>query len=192
MAERRMWRSQRGEPRNMGPTAIARPVTLTTPHWCMHWPVVKCVQTNACPFRSANLSCTSVFPSDNCCNQGPTRSSTVPRITTNVRETIKESQDSAPILCQAIALFVFRPDTPAFSTSVLPRGDKWPTITARADTSHSAPVLTETSATNSVTQADIGRSKINSNSARPTDGQTASPSPSADLDSDVALVASIG
>ena len=55
-----------------------------------------------------------------------------------------------------------------------------------------APALTETAAPNPAALADVGIGKRNSNRARPTDGQTTSPSPPVDQDSDVTLVASIG
>ena len=45
--------------------------------------------------------------------------------------------------------------------------------------------------TNPAALSAVGSGKINSNRARPMDSQTASPSPPADLDSDVMLAASI-
>ena len=78
-----------------------------------------------------------------------------------------------------------------FSSIVLPRGYGWPDLPARANTAHTAPALIETAATNPATPAAVGSGKINSNCAQPTDGQTASPSPPVDLDSDVTSVASI-
>ena len=62
----------------------------------------------------------------------------------------------------------------------------------RAETSHTAPELTETAAPNPAAPADFGIGKRNSNRARLTDGQTASPSLPANQDSDVTLVESIG
>ena len=69
---------------------------------------------------------------------------------------------------------------------------KWPAFPACSDTAHAAPALTETSAPDHVTPDAVRSGKINSNHARPMDGQTASPSPTANLDSDVMPVASIG
>ena len=106
-------------------------------------------------------------------------------------QTIEESQEAAPNLFQAIAPVVFQPDTPAFSPSVLLGGYKWPALTARSDIAHAAPALTDTAAPDPATPAAIGSGKINSNCARQTDGQTASPSPPTDPYSDVTLV-SIG
>ena len=53
-------------------------------------------------------------------------------------------------------------------------------------------MLTKAAAPDPATPAAVGSGKRNSNRARPTDGQTASPSPPANLDSDVTSVASIG
>ena len=85
----------------------------------------------------------------------------------------------------------FHPDSLALSPSILTRGAKWPALPARADTTHAAPELTETATPDPATPAAVGFGKINSNRARPTDGQTASPSPPADPDSDVTLAASL-
>ena len=71
MAKRRLQRSQRGAPRNMGPTATAGHVPLKTPQWCMHQPGAKCVQANTFPCRAANFPCMSGWPSYNCRNPGP-------------------------------------------------------------------------------------------------------------------------
>ena len=158
----------------------------------MHWPGVKCVHANACPCRSANFPCTSGCPSENFCNWGPKRAPTAPRLTTNVSQTIEEAQKAAPTLCQAITQVVFHLDALAFSPSVLTRGAEWPALPARADTAHAAPALTKTAAPDPATPAAVGSCKRNSNRARPTDGQTGSPSPPTDPDSDVLSVASIG
>ena len=106
-------------------------------------------------------------------------------------ETIEEAQEASPIIYQAIALVIFHPDAPSFSPSVLPREDEWPALPVCADTAHAAPALTKTDAPEPATLAAEGSGKISSNRARPTDGQTASPSTPADLDSDVTLVESI-
>ena len=81
---------------------------------------------------------------------------------------------------------------PAFSPSVLTRGSKWPALVARADTAHADPVLTKTASPNPATLVVIRSGKINSNIARPMDGQKAPPSPPANPDSDVPLAASFG
>ena len=86
---------------------------------------------------------------------------------------------------------VFHQDAPALSPSVLPRGDEWPALPARANTAHAAPALTETSTPDPSALATTESGKINSNRERPTNGQTASPSPPANQDSGVAPVASI-
>ena len=137
-----------------------------------------------------NHSYTSGCLSENCYNQGPTRSPTAPRLTTNASGNIEEYQEAAPNLCQVTPPVIFHQDAPAFSPSVLPRGDKWPALPARADTAHAAPALTET-ASESAAPVAFGSGKINSNCARRTNGQTASPSPPTDQDSDVTSVASI-
>ena len=182
----------RGAPRNTGPAVNAIPVPLTTPQCCTHRTGVKCVHANTCPCRAANIPCTSGCPSENCHNWGPTRAPTVPRFKTNVSENIKEVQEYAPNLCHAIPPVVFHQDTPALSPRVLPRGDEWPDLLARADTAHTAPALNKTANPNPATPAAVGSSKINSNRARPTNCQTASTSLPVDQDSDVTLVASIG
>ena len=86
----------------------------------------------------------------------------------------------------------FHQDAPALSPSVLPRGDEWPAILARAYTSHATPSLTKNSSPNPDAPAAIGSGKRNSNRTQPTDGQTTPPSLPADQDSDVTLVESIG
>ena len=113
--------------------------------------------------------------------QGPT----VPSRTNNVIETIKESLEAIPIIYQAIELVVFHQDAPAFSPSVLPRGDEWPALPACADTAHAAPALTETAASDPVAPAAVRSGKINSNHAQLTDVQTTSPSPPTDQYSNV-------
>ena len=107
-------------------------------------------------------------------------------------KTIEEAQEAAPIFWQAIALVLFHPDAPALSPSVLPRGDEWPDLPARADTAHAAPALTETAAPNPAKLAAVGSGKINSTRARPKDGQTASTSSPGDPYRDVTSVVSIG
>ena len=191
MAGRRLWCSQQRAHRNMGPAATADIIHLTTSQLCTHRPDVNYVQANACPCRAANLPCTSGFPSYNFRNQGPMRGPTAPSLTTNVRKTIEEAQEAAPTLWQAIAPVLFFQDPPAFSPSILLIGDDWPALPARADTAHTDPALTETAAPNPATPAAFRSGKINSNIARPTDSQIASPNPRADLDSDVTLVAII-
>ena len=192
MADRCLWSRRQGPPRNMGPAATARPVTLTTPQCCMHRPVMKCVQANTCPCRAANCPCTSGWPLENFRNWGPTWGPTVPRLTTNMRKTIEDTQEAAPIICQAIDPVFFHQDAPAFSPSVLPRGDKWPALRARTNTAHTAPYITKTATPNTAAPAAVVSGNKNSNHARPTDGQTASPSPPVDQDSGVTLVESIG
>ena len=160
-----MRRRQQGGSRNMGPAATAEPVPLTISQCYTHCPVVKYVQANACPFQATNHPCTIGYPSYNCCNRGSTRCPTAPRLTTNVRKIIKESQEADPTLCQAIDPVVFHQDAPAFSPRVLPRGEKWPALLARVDTAHASPTLTKTAVPNPATLASVGISKINSNRA---------------------------
>ena len=153
---------------------------------------MKYVQANACPCRSANRPYTSGCPSDKCRNQGPTWVPNVTRITTNVSETIKESQEADPTICQAINPDVFHKDIPAFSPSLSPRGDEWPALLACNHTDHAAPSLTKTAAPDPAAPAAVESGKSNSNCTCPTDGRTASPSPPADQDSDFMSVVSIG
>ena len=139
------------------------PVNLTTPQLFMNQPGVKCVQANACPCRAANRTCTSGCPSENCHKQGPTRSPSAPRLTTNVIKNIEESQEDALTLCHTTTPVVFHQDSPAFSPSVLRSGDKWPSLPARADTTHAAPALTETAPPDPAAPVAVGSGKINSN-----------------------------
>ena len=118
------------------------------------------------------------------------RAPTVPRLTTNVIQNIKEAKESIPILFQPIPLVVFHPDAPTFSPSVLIIVFKWITLPACANTAQASQALTETTTPNTATLETVGSSKINSNRARPTGGQIVSPSPPAKLDSDVMLAAS--
>ena len=82
---------------------------------------------------------------------------------TNMRETTEESQEAALNLCQAIEPVVFHQDALAFSPSILPRGDKWPALPARANTAHAAPDLTETAAPDPATPAAVRIGERNSN-----------------------------
>ena len=107
-------------------------------------------------------------------------------------QTIEEAQEAVPNLCQAISPIVFLQDEPAFSPRVLTRGADWPALLAHANTAHAAPALTNTSAPNPAILAAVGDGKINSNCALSMDGQTASPSPPANPDSDAVLAASFG
>ena len=125
--------------------------------------IVKCVQANECPCQAANILYTSGWPSENCCNRGPTRSPTAPMLTTIVSQKIEENQDAAPTLCQATPLVFFHPDTPAFSPRILMRGAKWPALLARADTAHADQARTETAAPNHATPAAVRSGYINSN-----------------------------
>ena len=105
---------------------------------------------------------------------------------------MRRAQESAPTLYQSIDLVVFQSYALSFSSSVLTRGDEWLTLTERADTAHAAAALTETAAPDPATPEAVRRGKINSNREQPKEGQTASPSPPANQDSDATLVASIG
>ena len=184
----RLW----GAPRSTGLDVTAGPVPLTTSHGYTHWMGMKCVQANSCPCWAANFPCTSGCPSENFCNQGPTRAPTAPRRTTNVRENIEEDQESALTLYHVIPPVVLHQDAPEFWPSVLPRGDEWPALLAHANTAHTAPSITETATPDPDTPAAVGSGKRNSNRAQPTDVQTVSPSPPSDQDSDVMLAAIIG
>ena len=62
----------------------------------------------------------------------------------------------------------------------------------RADTVHAAQALTETAAPDPAAPAAVRGEKRNSNRAQKMYGQTTSPSPLVNQDSDVTLVASIG
>ena len=139
----------------MEPAATARSVPLKTPHFYTHWSGVKCVQANAYPRRASNIPCTSGHLSDHCRNQDPTQVPKGPRLTTNMRETIKEAQEAAPTLYQAIEPVVFHQDTPSFSPRVLPRREEWSALPARADTAHAVPALTETAASDPATPAAV-------------------------------------
>ena len=113
-------------------------------------------------------------------------------LTTNTSKNTEDSQEAAPTLCHATPLVVLHQDALAFSPIVLPRRDEWPDLLAHADTTHAAPALTETAAPDPATPAAVESGKRNPNRVRPTDGQTESPSPPVDQDSDVTSVASIG
>ena len=78
---------------------------------CMHWTSVKCVQDQACQYRSAKCICTSGFSPEKCCNKGPTRTPppggrprapTALSLNTRMNQNIKEAHESAPILCKDI------------------------------------------------------------------------------------------
>ena len=101
MVERRQQIRLQGAPRNMGPAVTAGSVPLTRTQCCMHRPGVKCMQANGCPCQAANRPCTSGCPSENCHNQGPTRLPTAPTLTTNVIESVEESQEAVPTICHA-------------------------------------------------------------------------------------------
>ena len=191
MAERRLQCRLQERPRNAGPSKTAGPVPLTISQCCTHRPGVKCVQANACPFLAANCPCTSVCPSGNFRNRGPMYYPTAPRLTANVRQNIKEAQEASPILCHSIHLVVFHSDVPEISPSVLTRGAEWAALLDRANAAHIPQSLTKTSAPDTAATAAVGSGKINLNHARPTDGQTTSPSLPADPKSDVTLVTSI-
>ena len=145
------------------------------------------MQSNTCQCWAANHPCTSGFPSEIFCNRGPKRSPTAPRLTTNVSKNNKEDQEAAPNLCQAIPQAAFHSDAPSFSPRVLTRGYKWPALQARADTAYVPPAIKDTSAPDPATPEAVGSSKINSNRAKPKDGQTAPPSTPAGPDSDATL-----
>ena len=81
--------------------------------------------------------------------------------------------------------FIFHPDAPYFSLSVLTRGAQRPAFPSNASTAHAALELTETDALDHATLAAASSGKINSNYAQPTDVQTAPPSPPANPDSDI-------
>ena len=76
-------------------------------------------------------------------------------------ETIEESQEAAPIICQAIEPVVFHQDTPAFSLSVLSRETYWPALPMRADTAHTTTVITEAASPNAAVTAAVRSSNIN-------------------------------
>ena len=192
MDERCLQLSLQGTPKNAGPVVTAGPVPLTIPQCCTHRPGVKRVQANACPCWAANCPCRSGCPLENCRNRGSTLSPTAPRFTTNAIQNIDEAQEAAPTLCQTTPLVVFQPDAPAFSPSVLMRGAECSSLPARSKTDHTTPALTETANPNLATLASVGSGKINPNRAQPTDGQSASPSPPTDPDSDVTSAASFG
>ena len=73
----------------------------------------------------------------------------------NVSENIKEEQEAAPTLYQATPPVVLNHYAPAFSPSVLPRGDKWTALPVRADTAHAAPELIETASPNPAAPAAV-------------------------------------
>ena len=129
---------------------------------------------------------------DNSGNQGPTWGPTAPRLTTNMRKTVEEDQEAALNLYQAIYLVIFHQDAPAFSFRAPLRGDGCPVLPARYDTTHVAPALSETAAPDPATLKDVRSGKKHSNRTRPVDGQTTSPSPPDNQDSDSTSVASIG
>ena len=176
----------------MVPAVTAGPVPLTKPQCIYHWANVKCVQANACPFRATNTPYTNGCPLENCHKRGPTQAPTAPTLTTNMSKNIEEAKETAPTLCHATPPVIFHQDAPEFLPGVLPRGYEWPALPARADTAHAAAALTETAAPDPATPEAVRRGKINSNREQPKEGQTASPSPPANQDSDATLVASIG
>ena len=163
MAKCRQWSRLQGPQRNTGPAVTAGPVPLITPKCCTHRRVVKWVQANACPCRAANRPCTNDCPSKTCRNRGHTWVPTAPRLTDNMRRHIEEAQEVAPTLCHAIPPVVLHQYVTSFSPSVLPRGDKWPTLSVRANTSHVAWALTKTTAHDLAAPAAVRSVKWNSN-----------------------------
>ena len=160
----------------------AGPVPITTPQCCTHQQDVKCVQANSCTCEADNRLCTSVFPSGNCRNWGPTRAPTAPTIMSNVSGNIEEAQEAAQTLCHATPPSCFHQDSPAFSPRFLLRGYEWPALPARSDTAHAVPALTETAALDPAAPAAVESVKRNSNRAQPTDSKTASLIPPANQD----------
>ena len=61
------------------------------------------------------------------------------------------------------SLFVFHPNAPEFSPSVLTRGAEWPDLPAHADTAHAAQALTETATPDPSTPAAVVSGKRISN-----------------------------
>ena len=126
------------------------------------------MQSKACRCQATNLTCISGFPSENCCNRGPTwtpphggrpRSPTDLRLMTNVNRNIEEAHESALILCQSIRPFIFLPDAPEFSPSVPTGKEEWPALPACAKIAHAAQALTETADPDTATPAAIGIGK---------------------------------
>ena len=86
---------------------------------------------------------------------------------------IAEATKAAPILCQVILQVVFNPYNPAVSPSILTHGVGLTNLPARAGASHTAHMLTETSASDTATPESIGSGKIKLNGAQPTEGPVA-------------------
>ena len=95
-------------PRKVGHSGTAGPALLKICQCYMQKPGVSCVQAQACPCRAAKHTCMSGFLSENCRNRSPNRTSppggrpqepTDLRLTSNMNQKIKDSQEAAPILC---------------------------------------------------------------------------------------------
>ena len=95
MAELRLQNRLRRLPRNTGPTTTAVTVPLPIPQYCMHQPVLKCVQSNAYPCQAASCTCMSGWPLENCRNRVPTRAPNPSRLMSNMSQTTEEAQESA-------------------------------------------------------------------------------------------------
>ena len=80
-------------------------------------------------------------------------------------QTTEEAQEDAPTLFQAISSVIFLQDKLAFSPINPTRGDKWPTLPARANTAYAVPELTETAALDPATPTAVRSSKRDSNRA---------------------------
>ena len=109
-----------------------------------------------------------------------------------MKQNTEEAHEAVPILCQDTPPVVFYPDEPALSHSVPTSGDEWPDLPACAETPHASQVLTETAVPDTATPVAVKGGKINSNRARPTDGQITSPRPPDNPDSVVTPADSFG
>ena len=162
------------------------------PQCCTHRPSVKCTQANACPSRAVNNPYTNMPPIEN-----------FPQLGTYTVSYCTKAHDQREPYHQGVPRRRPNPLPGHFPSRISPRRTSVLTqrphksirvshLTGIPDTTHAAPALTKTAAANPVTPAAVGSGKKNSNLAQPTDGQTMPPSPPANTDSDVMLVASIG
>ena len=76
-----------------------------------------------------------------------------------MKQSIAEATEAALILFQVA--HQVHPDIPAFPPHILAYGTVWPDLPSCASAAHAAYVLTDTTAPDTVTQADIKDSKRN-------------------------------
>ena len=123
---------------------------------------------------------------------GRPRAPTGPRLTTKANRNISNASEDNPILCRFPHQVVFHPDTPEITPPINNDGTGWTAFPYSSGNAYLAHAITKTAASDTITPESIRSCKINSNCARPTYGQFATPRLPANPDGDVTLEASSG